>query len=187
MLGDEALERILAYPVRTVLDIGSGSGKHAERMRAAGKSVTTLDLHEGADIQGDYLETRFSDRFDAIWCCHVLEHQRNPGTFLDKCRDDLKNGGILAVTVPPLKHKLVGGHVSLWNEGVLIYHLVLAGFDCSRAIVGCYGYNVSAIVARRDIEIPSLTNGRGDLEALAPYFPVPVHQEAPGRFGSVGW
>jgi hypothetical protein len=36
----------------------------------------------------------------------VLEHQQNVGVFLAKCFDDLRDGGILAITVPPLKHEI---------------------------------------------------------------------------------
>lgn len=131
----------------------------------------------------------FGEAFDGIWCAHVLEHQMNIGAFLENLRHDLRPGGVLAITVPPLKHEIVGGHVSLWNEGLLIYNLVLAGFDCRDAQVGVYGYNISVIVDRVDAKLPPLKHDRGDIEALAELFPHSLHvyQGFPGNFGSIGW
>lgn len=188
MLGDQALERFLEYEeVQSVLDVGCGRGAHAEILRAAGRRVTTVDRASAANVAGDYMTYAPPAPFDGIWCCHVLEHQRDVGAFLDKLRGDLKPGGVLAITVPPLKTALVGGHLSLWTEGLLIYHLVLAGFDCAAARIGVYGYNLSAIVRRLDRRHRTLFHGRGDLERLARYFPVPVAQGRDGRFGPVRW
>ena len=48
----EALEHLLSFnDVKTVLDVGAGSGAHAEIMRKAGLKVTTLDVCHPADEQ----------------------------------------------------------------------------------------------------------------------------------------
>lgn len=188
MFADQALEIFQQNEdVRTVLDIGAGDGEHAKLLRAAGKRVTTVSLRAPADVIGDYLRTEFADKFDGIWASHVLEHMPNVGAFLDKCNADLREGGVLAITVPPPKHNIVGGHVSLWNEGLLLYRLVLAGFDCRRAQVGVYGYNISVIVRKVSIALPPLTMDAGDLEQLARWFPLPVEQDFDGRTGNIGW
>src|SRR5690606_36120022 len=81
-------------------------------------------------------------------------------------------GGVLALTVPPLKSRIVGGHVSLWNAGLLLYNLVLAGFDCSRARILQYGYNISVILTKTPAELPrDLSFDRGDLRRLRPFLP----------------
>lgn len=186
--GDEAFHRLVRdYEFRTVLDVGCGESQPAARaFRDVGNLVTTIDRRWKADLQADYLDAQFQP-VDAIWCCHVLEHQLQVHAFLMKLRYDLEPGGVLALTVPPLKHAIVGGHVSLWNEGLLLYRLVLAGWDCSEARVGVYGYNISVLVRRRDADLPELDGANGDLERLAPYFPVPVHQGIDGRLGNVRW
>ena len=188
MFADEALSRLLDMPdVHSVLDIGCGQQEQAAVMREAGKSVACISLESPADFYGDYLDIEFAEPFDAIWASHVLEHSPNPGHFLAKCFDDLRDDGVLAVTVPPAKHEIVGGHLTLWNEGILLYNLIVAGFDCSQARVGVYGYNISVIVRKRKAELPMLTMDFGDIDRLAQYFPVPVWQGVDGRFGNVNW
>lgn len=196
MNADQALERILELPkIRTVLDIGSGRGEHARIMREHGMIVTTMDSNGAynADINFRYEDGASFDPFDLIWASHVLEHSDLPAIFLSNCFCDLKDGGILAITVPPMKHELVGGHVTLWNEGILCYNLIKAGFDCSRARVGVYDYNISVIVEKtRDwglIEATTnLKNDHGDIDALSRWFPWKgVRENVDGRLGSIRW
>lgn len=181
MTGADILRALLTRNFNTVLDIGSGKGEHAAIMRNAGKIVTTVDAVAPADHHGDYLDVEFDRQFDAVWCSHVLEHQRNVGQFLDKVFDDLKGDGWLAITVPPLKHDIVGGHLTLWNVGLLVYNLVMAGFDCSSAEIYRYGYDISVLVRKRRAMLPALVSGNGDIEALSDYFPKRVWQGFDGE------
>ncbi len=187
MWADEALARFLNYPdVERILDVGSGTGEHAKVMRAAGRSVTTVSLIAPADYVGDYLYMPLGQGYDGIWASHVLEHQRNVGLFFGRCFHDLREGGVLAVTVPPMKHGIVGGHLTLWNAGLLVYNLVANGFDCREARVHQYGYNISVIVRKKPFRMPPLVFDKGDIEQLAPFFPFPVRQEFDGRV-SANW
>lgn len=184
LLADQTLQLLINnYQFDTVLDIGCGPGKHSSRLKAAGKTVTSTDFtarFEGV-VEGDYASLAF-DQHDAIWCSHVLEHVLDAQTFLKKVISECKLGGPIAITVPPLKHEIVGGHVSLWNAGLLLYRLVLAGLDCRDARVGCYGYNVSVIVEKKLIDnMPPIRMGGGDIELLAEYFPIPVKQSFNGK------
>lgn len=170
----------------SVLDVGSGLGLHAAEFRANGKQVATNSLIEPADIIGDYMEID-SQGYDCIWASHVLEHQPNPNLFLKKCYADLNDNGILAVTVPPWKPQIVGGHVNFYNAGLLLYHLILAGFDCSQAKVKTYGYNISVIVRKQPAKLEGLHMDRGDIEKLAQYFPIAVKQGFSGDIQEVNW
>lgn len=183
----EALRVCLALPKGRVLDIGSGDGEHAAAFRAAGFDVTAISLREPADVVMDYVQYQPDALFDGIWASHVLEHQRNLGAFLEKCKRDLRPSGWLAVTVPPMKSEVVGGHVALFNAGILLYHLILAGFDCSQAMVKTYGYNVSVIVRNVDATLPRLEMDCGDIERLAPFFPMPVAQGFDGSIAAINW
>lgn len=187
--GSDAVEKLVSdFAFDTILDVGCGDGAHTKYLRDHGKKVTSIDLkhyHEfEPDIVGDYLEVQFTEKFDAIWCCHVLEHTRNPGTFLDKIYEDLKENGILAVTVPPLKHNIVSGHMTLWNGGLLLYQLILSGFDCGDSSVKTYGYNISVILSKKPNNLKAQTWSLIDAKR---YFPFNVRQGFDGRIISVNW
>ena len=124
-------------------------------------------------IVADYLKHEFDRQFDCLWLSHVLEHQLNVNLFLKKVYGDLKDGGILAVTVPPLKHTIVGGHVTLWNAGLVLYNLIMAGFDCSQARVKQYGYNISVLVPKVPAAVPyeRMYFDQGDIELISQFFP----------------
>ena len=181
MFGEIGLTYLIKnYKFKTILDIGSGAGKHSKILRACGKKVTELDLgksyysnnrKEKNFICGNYLNIKFNKSFDAIWACHVLEHQLNPNLFLKKINKDLKKDGILAITIPPLKDYIVGGHVSLWNAGLVLYHLILAGFNCKNVNIRKYGYNITIILKKEKIKLPKLVYDYGDVEKLLSYFP----------------
>lgn len=185
MFAGEALYYCLGLNCESVLDIGSGSGYHARRFREAGRTVTTLDhsTHLGKpDVLGDFLQTTVG-KFDLIWASHVLEHQRNPGLFLEKVRDCCIPGGYIAITVPPAKHEIVGGHVTLWNAGLLAYNMVLAGINCRKANIWSYGYNISCVVRYHGpITLPELVMDAGDLEKLQDYFPRRLTQNTNGSW-----
>lgn len=79
----------------------------------------------------------------------MLEHQLNPNIFLKKVYSVIKEDGYLCIIVPPRKPIIVGGHVSIWNAGLLMYHLIHAGFDCSNASIFQYDYNIGIIIKKK--------------------------------------
>jgi SAM-dependent methyltransferase len=189
-----ALSRLLSdYTFQTVLDLGGGRGGHAARLRSAGKTVVTLDAAggppaPGADI-GEPLEAvAFADPFDAIWCWHVLDRQRDVHAFLLLLFDLLKPGGVLVLTVPPPRPTLAAGRLNGWNAGQLLHRLVLAGFDARRARLHTSAEGeVSVILRKRRARLPRLATETGELEALAPFFPSPVAEGCDGAFGDIRW
>lgn len=186
MLSNQAFTKLYDYEFETVLDIGCGTGEHATIFRKLGKQVTAIALSEPADIVCDFNYANLP-MYDCLWASHVLEHQANVGRFLDRCFYHLNENGILAITVPPLKHEIVGGHVSLWNAGLLLYNLILAGFNCKQAAVKSYGYNISVIVRKDPILLPRLNMDGGDIVTLAEYFPIDVREGFDGQLESINW
>ena len=186
------------FEFKTVLDIGSGAGRHADFFRLAGKEVTELDYGTSVYFQanttdrvvvfGDYMLKNFDEQFDCIWANHVLEHQFNVNAFLKKCHSDLREGGVLCITVPPARHELVGGHLTLWNGGLLLYNLVLAGFNCKYASVLYSDYNISVIVKKISIpELPELSFDHGDIDRLSNFLPDQLHERASGFIRKLNW
>lgn len=195
MFGKEGIEYLLKnYQFDTVLDIGSGSGEHSDIFRLNGKEVTEIDFGKSIYAKNrissnfipvNYLNIDFKHKFDCIWACHVLEHQLNINIFLRKINKDLKENGILAITVPPLKDNIVGGHISLWNAGLLLYNLVLAGIDCKNASIKKYGYNITIILEKHCIVLPDLTYDYGDINKLSKYFPKSLGYKLEGFNGNI--
>jgi SAM-dependent methyltransferase len=141
------------------LDVGCGVGRHMDAMGEAGvfSGLHGLDLRptgpavgESAYFSGPLEDQSFDATYDAIWCSHVLEHTQTPGPFLNALRTALRPGGVLCIVVPPLRHHVTVGHVNLFNGGTLMLNLLKAGFDCSQIRLRRKGYNIAAIVTRRD-------------------------------------
>lgn len=188
MRGSECLNRLLKEEFNTVLDVGCGLGEHSRVFAQRGKQVTSTDWigqFEGV-VEGDYNTLEFEPH-DCIWCSHVLEHQLNPNLFLKKLSKDLKPNGWLAITVPPMKESIVGGHLTLWNAGILVYNLVLAGFDCSDCKIKSIDYDVSVIVKKKEIVLPDLKYDNGDIETLKPFMPPFFKQNVNGSIGEWNW
>ena len=196
--GMQGMQKLInQFQFETVLDIGCGKGIHSELFQLQGKTVTSIDYGDSVYFQsgkpnnaiiGDYMNYQPEVPFDCIWCCHVLEHQLNPNLFLRKIYNDLADGGVLAITIPPLKHEIVGGHVSLWNAGLLLYHLVHAGFDCKDASLLKYAYNITCIVKKKSIDnFPKLTFDSGDIDLLASFLPEGLKEGFDGDIYELNW
>ena len=143
------------YEFDTVLDVGAGEQAHARIFRALDKEVTTLDsMYDPvfpADIRGDFLEAAINEQCDVLFCSHVLQQQRDIGAFTDRLFDVLGDGGVLALTVPPIcSHWVTLSQCNSLNAGMLLYHLVMSGFDCRDARVLTYGGNASVILRKKD-------------------------------------
>ncbi len=186
--GKKIFDLLLQKPFATVLDVGAGKLEATAAFIDSAKIVDICDFDDGLYYSatevdktkinqlhiGDFLQLKFEKQYDAVWCAHVLEHQLNPNIFLKKLFSLVKEGGYLTIIIPPRKPIIVGGHVSIWNAGLLLYHLVHAGFDCSDAIVRQYDYNIGIIIQKHSIAIedfPHIHYDRGDLIKLKNYFP----------------
>ena len=99
---------------KNCLDIGSGTGEHSRILSSLGLKVSQVDKYsEAAQYKNDYLDASLNEKFDVIFCSHVIEHQRNVGLFLDKIYDDLSDNGLLLISAP--KHpaeRFVEGHLN---------------------------------------------------------------------------
>lgn len=170
---------------QSVLDIGAGKLEATEQFIKYGKQVDICDFDDGLYYKnttcdkekinklylGDFMKIKFDKLYDAVWCSHVLEHQLNPNLFLKKIHSTIKENGYLCIIVPPRKPIIVGGHVSIWNAGLLLYHLVHAGFDCSNPIIYQYDYNIGIIIKKKSIKLPKIHYDIGDIIKLKKYLP----------------
>ena len=181
-----ALLKCASLDIKTVLDVGSGLGKHTKFFKSEDKIVTSVDiLDRGYNIVGDYLTTKVKPH-DLVWAAHILEHQPNVHTFLKKCRTDCSK--YICITVPPAKPEIVGGHLTTWNAGLVMYNLVLAGFDCSNAKILQYGYNISVIAEVGNFVLPDLNYDNGDIEKISNWLPSGYnYQGFNGNITNLNW
>ena len=93
---------------RHILDIGAGMGVFARVATENGWSVTCTDINSKAVEFGNRVynltykeleDVAFNSK-DAIRISHVLEHIPEPGTFLLRIKNILKNGGVCVIMVP---------------------------------------------------------------------------------------
>jgi ubiquinone/menaquinone biosynthesis C-methylase UbiE len=122
---------------KAVLEIGVGSGSHAQLLAQSARSFTGIDLTEYAVksttarmkcfglnatiLRMDAENMRFADNsFDIIWTWGVIDHSANTRTVLQEMNRVLKPGG-RAVTMV--------FHRSLWNYHILggLFYGVLGG------------------------------------------------------------
>lgn len=191
---------ITEYQFNDILDIGSRNGTSARLFSFLGKNVTTIEMSEDfeADYVGDYLEVSFPQQFDAIWCSHVLEHQRNIGTFLDKIYQDLKEDGVLVITVPSSLCPLMIGHPNIFTPLHLVYHLILAGFDCQNVSIKYYDWQFTILLQKKSNNIKSISLASTHyadstpialVEDLLHYFPlnIPENGHIWGDIESLNW
>jgi SAM-dependent methyltransferase len=176
----------------SVLDIGSGRGEHSRFFRHFGKEVYSINLTGDADYVGDFTQMTLDRQFDVVWCSHVLEHQRNVGVFLEKVYAAIRDGGILALTVPcHPRERMIDGHLTSWNSGLLCYNLILAGFDCRDArILQTYELNLivekkRALLVQNGVASPPVMTT--PLADLAQFFPFPVKTTSNAEVCDVNW
>jgi len=181
----ELFERSLP-PFGEVIEVGGGNSTTAEYLKNNGKSVIDIDY---ADNGIRFEDVEIVGKVDGLYCSHTLEHVRNPGIFLDKIRDCVAPGGVICLIVPPAKHNIVGGHLSIWNAGLLLYNLIRAHIDCSDARISTFGYNIAVAVRNIYAEFyeNELREDNGDIETLARFFPFDVVQGFDGRVVAHNW
>ena len=183
------LNKLLKLQFNTILDIGAGALEHSNIFLENNKIVDICDYGNSVYYKkhdeniynkirnkyiGDFNTIKINNKYDAIWCCHILEHQLNVNLFLKKIHGLLNEDGYLAIVVPPRKPFIVGGHVSIWNAGLVLYNLILAGFDCSEYCeILQYDYNIGIVIKKKTIKnLPNdLSMDKGDIEKLSKYFP----------------
>lgn len=173
------------FEFNTVLDIGAGALEQSILFSKHGKQVTAIDFgvsvyykefktEDGASIRqilGDFNQIELDEQFDCVWASHILEHQPDVDVFLKKLVSLTKENGLIAITVPAFDHVIVGGHMSLWNAGLILYRLVLLGVNCAQAHILSYGDNISVIVQKQTIHPTDIEYDCGDLRRIKNFLP----------------
>ena len=145
-----------------VLEVGSGCGALALRLRDAGFDVVPTDLDPPHDwiARLDLDAPEWTDEtrgpFDLVVCVETLEHVENPRQVLRSIRALLRPGDRLLVSTPDVthphsrlltllrgapyvfgpRHYHAPGHITLLPDWMLTEHVRLAGFGDVRLTGG---------------------------------------------------
>lgn len=183
---DHLIRQTDLYDFKTVIDIGAGAGAAARHFATRGCHVvvTGYDMESYLDDPLPSAIRVIADEdvcqmasigdasVDAVWCAHVLEHVLDTGRALAEIHRVLRPGGWLFLSLPEYSPFVVGGHVTPgWNLGILMYVLILAGFDVRSGAFINHCWNVTAFVRKGGAALPPLRHDRGDIETLASLFP----------------
>lgn len=173
--GKGILSKYISKEHDSYLNLGSGSCLFADYFTSLGKRVTDVDIAKAHSFTHPLYRFVLKDAeyfyedgitYDAIVANHVLEHIQNTGNFLTIVKLSLKKDGVFYIAVPPFKHRVVSGHVHHWTMGILMYNLVLRGFDVMNGKFIEEGYNLIGIVGLNQRSIPKLRHDAGDIEIL---------------------
>jgi SAM-dependent methyltransferase len=175
------------YSFKTVLDIGCGVGDffHYLKQRNLDVSGYGIDMVDPKDVLSinnfTYHKLDFNryipDRqFDLVFSSHTVEHNANTELFLRKMMSCVKEGGIFCLIWPPPKPEIVGGHVHMFNMGLMLYNLVRIGVNCRNIEMLQSGYNLAILGYYKPFALPELTHNRFEIQLLEDFFPFPATQ-----------
>lgn len=201
--GGPALARLLVSETfDTVLDLGPGWQKRTSLLAEAGKSVTVLvpsgevtEPAAGVTVQHERIDDdNLAGPFDCILASHVLQRARDPQRFLCHLHALLPEGGVLALAVPALRFPMVNGDLSIWSAGLLLQHLVLAGFDCREVAILTEGDEICLVLRKisipaiaEDADLPSLESLRDHLPARLDFISEPEGCCFNGDIRNLNW
>lgn len=136
----------------TLLDIGCGTGNFLAAARDAGFRVSGTELDRNAacfakeklGLQrvlpltiSEFAERYVDERLDVVTFFEVLEHQVAPAEFLQKVKECVRPGGVIAMSVPNRDRWLTApdvldyppNHFLRWNAAALAMFLNARGFE----------------------------------------------------------
>lgn len=109
------LKHLMGHPITTILDAGCGGGDFAEGLHEHGYRVYGVDLSDSAiraaqkrqvgsfavsSVYDDLLAPFGLQQVDAVVSIETIEHLYSPRIFLDRAREAMRPGGLLAITTP---------------------------------------------------------------------------------------
>jgi SAM-dependent methyltransferase len=172
---------VLLHPWKdggSLLDVGCGSGRYLDLMRALGWRTFGVDISQeavavaqealGVDARaGDLAQMVLpADSFDAVSLSHTLEHVADPSALLAEVKRVTKPGGRIAILVPNMRSMMSRLLREYWLGLEIPRHLILFSPDGLRIAVERAGLRVESVATyatgARGVAAFSLSRRRGD-------------------------
>ena len=145
---------ILAKGQGDLLEIGSGRGHFLHFLQKKGVAYRLHAIDNNPDVQSTLTEiaavhhdySTLPEHLDAVCAFQVLEHMGEPFDFVDRCREILRPGGLLLISVPDYDGaiRFYGDshtetpphHLTRWNKSSLNALLLHRNFSilCNKGI-----------------------------------------------------
>ena len=180
----DLLRHAITRQPKTVLDLGVGDGAHAKAFMSYGAKVVGVDVKDPPHVHEQYSHSQLpveflepaesAEPYDMVWCSHLLQHLPNVQAFLVQIEPFLKDDGWLYIAVPSSSQdRLHVGHLTLWTPALLVYNLICAGWDCSKAEWYTSYDTIGLCVQKKRIEDMSWRTGTiEEISVLNEYSPV---------------
>lgn len=161
------------YSFNNLIDVGCGYAPYKELFGNITYTGIDILVNDGDNFICDNFNHHDFEgqKYECVFTSHCIEHQSNLETFLRNIKSIIEDNGVLCILWPPPKDNVVGGHVNMFNPGMLLYNLTRIGIDCSktRCIYSGYTYGIVGNISLVD-EI-DLIYDTGDIELLSHLFP----------------
>lgn len=164
---DKVIEMMDKEPRGRVLDVPTGTGILAERLRKMGFEVSCCDINPSffsvPDLKieiGDLNHSLpYSDGvFDYLTCLEGIEHTENPSNAIREFQRVLKKGGKIFLSLPNFLNierrirflftgtfsKIPSHEVikNIWKGDLAMAHLSPLGYPLLKFIMECYGFRI---------------------------------------------
>ncbi len=120
---------------KMILDIGCGAGTNAKYLKSFGHIIDGVTLSEEEKksaspfMRNIYIYNlenglpNITEKYDVVFCSHVLEHIAYPQRLLQDIRSVLNENGILIVAVPNIMHyksrfEIIKGNFPMHDSGI---------------------------------------------------------------------
>ena len=159
----ECLEYFInTFKFKEVMDVGCGSMPYSDLFLSKNIDYNGIDIR--SDIHGDmytcgnFMNYPFSKQYNAVISSHVVEHVPNTEQFLNIIRQITVDNGNVCIIFPKPKPNVVGGHVHIFNPGIMLYNLTRIGIDCSdwKCVVKDYSFAVMGTMKKTNPILPQI-------------------------------
>lgn len=177
------------FKFENVLDLGCGFCPYLNTFTGKGIKYTGIDsfnpqvlkkisAQKNVElINANFMAHNFGDRkFDCVYSSHVIEHVADTEAYIRKLKGLVKEGGIMCIIWPKPKPEVVGGHVHIFNPGMMYYNVTRTGINCSQWKCVEKDYSFCIAGPCHKVPQPKLTYSAGEIETLNPLFPFKATQ-----------